>query len=155
MSVTLERPAPQTVSYQEIYDWLYSQAEKLGLQISLVPENEQMQSGMLSLPVHIKGAADAYDHIVKLKKLENTWNDREPRREPPLFLSSAKDPVQIALWDRIDQAALRKMRAADALADAATEADERAALAELRAARADERQAERENEVFNAKKSVA
>lgn len=154
MSVTLERPAPKTVSYQEVYDWLYLQAEKLGLRISLASEDEQMQSGMLTLPVHIEGAADAFDHVIKLKKLEGTWNDREPRHDPSLFLTSAKDPVQRAIWDKIDKAALRKMKAADAVADAVTKAEEQAALAELRAARAEEVSAEAENEALNARKAA-
>ena len=154
MSATLERPAPHTASHQEVYEWLYSQAEKSGLRISLVPEDEQMQSGMLTLPVHIEGARDVYDSILKLKKLENTWNDREPKPQPPLFLTSAKDPVQRAIWDRIDRAVERKMKAADALADAATEAEERRALADLRAARAEEVQAEAENAALDTRKAA-
>ena len=141
-------------SYQEVYNWLYVQAEKLGLRISFVSEDEQMQSGMLTLPVHVADARSIYDSVAKLHKLENTWNDREPRPHPALFLVSVKNPVQRAIWNRIDRAIERKMKAADALADAANKADEKAALAELRAARAEEVSAEAENEALNARKAA-
>ena len=153
-TLTIERSTTQKMSHQEVYDWLHLQAEKFGLRISLLPEDERIESGMLSLPVHIEGATDAYDNILKLKKLENTWNDREPKPSPPLYLTSAKNPVQRAVWDRIDKATLRKMKAADALADAVTEAEERQALAELRAARAEEVQAEAENAVLDTQKDA-
>ena len=153
-TLTLKRSTTQAMSHQEVYDWLYLQAEKLGLRISLSPEDERMESGMLSLPVHVEDATDAYDNILKLKKLENTWNDREPKPSPPLYLTSAKNPVQRAAWDRIDKATLRKMKAADALADATTEAEERHALAELRAARAEEVQAEAENAALDTRKAA-
>ena len=153
MSITLERPVIQA-AHQEVYDWLYLQAEKFGLRISLLPEDERMESGMLTLPVHVEGAKDVFDSILKLKKLENTWNDREPKPSPPLFLVSVKNPVQRAIWDRIDKAVERKMKAADALADAVDEAEERRARAELRAARAEERQAEAENAALDTRKAA-
>lgn len=155
MSATLERSSFQTVGHPEVYDWLYSQAQTLGLRISLMPEDERMESGMLSLPVHVEGAKDVIDSILKLKKLEDSWNDREPQPQPSLFLVSVKDPVQRAIWNRIDKAVERKLKAADALADAADEGEERQALAELRAARAEEVQAEAENAALNTQKSVA
>lgn len=152
MSVTLERPIIQAVDHQEVYDWLFSQAEILGLRISLLPEDERMQSGMLTLPVHVEGAKDVIDSVLKLKKLEDSWNDREPKPPPSLFLVSVKNPVQRAIWNRIDKAVERKMKAADTLADATNEAEERRALAELRAARAEEVQAEAENAALDPQK---
>ena len=153
MSAILERPTTQAV-HQEVYDWLHLQAEEFGLRISLFPEDEKMQSGMLSLPVHVEGAKDAIDSILKLQKLEDAWNDREPQPQPSLFLVSVNNPVQRAIWNRIDKAVERKMKAADTLADAVNEAEERRALADLRAARAEERQAEAENEALNARKAA-
>ena len=135
----------QAAIHQEIYDWLHLQARTFGLQITILSEEEQMQSGMLTLPVYIEGALSVYDNIIKLKKLEETWNDREPQPQPSLFLVSVKNPVQRAIWNRIDRAVERKMKAADALADAVNEAEERQALTELRAARTEEIQAEKEN----------
>ena len=149
MSLTLERPLSQATGSPEVYDWLYDQAEKLGLLISISSEEERMQSGMLTLPVYVEGTLSIYDSVLKLKKLEDSWNDRDPKPQPSLFLVSVKNPVQRAIWNRIDKAVERKMKAADALADAVDEAEERRALAELRAARAEEVQAERENAALN------
>lgn len=154
MSLTLERPVTSAASHEEVYDWLYVQAEKLGLHIFVLSEDERLQSGMLTLPVHVEGALSIYDSVIKLQKLEDTWNDREPKPQPSLFLVSVKNPVQRAIWNRIDKAVERKMKAADAVADAANEAEERRALAELRAARAEEVQAEAENAALDPQKSV-
>ncbi len=155
MSLTLERSTTPTASYQEVYDWLYAQAEKLGLQIFVLSEDEKMQSGLLTLPVYVEGALSIYDSVLKLQKLEDTWNDLEPRPQPSLFLVSVKNPVQRAIWNRVDKAVERKMKAANALADAVDEAEERRALAELRAARLEEKQAEAENEALSSRESVA
>lgn len=124
-----------THSHQEVYDWLHSQAEKLGLHISLLTDEAKLQSGWLYLPVHIEDVVDAYDNALKLQQLEDTWNDREPQPEPPLFLVPAKDPLRQAAWERVTNALQRKMKAVDAFGNATSREEQEKAAAEFQSAK--------------------
>lgn len=144
----------ETTSYtpKEVYEWLRDQSARLGIEMILYPEKARMEGYYLYIPAYLPAAQDAYDYAVNLQKIEDAWNDQEPRRNPPINLISAKSPAQNAVWQRLWDARMRKDKAADAVADAVDEAEERRALAELRAARAEEVQAERENEALETRK---
>ena len=137
----------ETASYapEEIYEWLREQSVDLGIEIVLYPEKAHMAGYYLYIPTYLPDGKDAFDYAVKLQKFEDAWNDQEPRRNPPINLISEKSPAQNRIWQRLWDSRMRKDKAADAVADAATEAEEQQALAELRAARAEEVQAEAEN----------
>lgn len=138
-----------TQSHQEIYDWLNGQAERLGLRVTLLTDEARMQSGWLYLPTHIDGVADAYDNALKLQQLEDTWNDRDPQPEPPLFLVPAKDPLRRAAWERVIQAMQRKINAVDAFGKATTLEDQEKAAAEFQEAK------QAEDELQQAYKPIA
>ena len=127
-------------SYQEVYDWLHAQAEVLSLQVTLLADEATLRHGWLYLPVHIAGVADAYDNAIKLQKLEDTWNDRSPQPEPPLFLISAKDPVRRAAWERVAGALQRKMTAINAFSAATNPEEQERAATEFREAEQDEKE---------------
>ena len=126
MSTTLLAP-----SYKEIHDWLQVQAERLGLRVSLLADEARLKSGWLYLPAHIEGVTDAYDNALKLQQLEDTWNDRDPQPDPPLFLVPAKDPLRQAAWGRGVGALQRKIKAVDAFGTAASREEQERAAAEL------------------------
>ena len=150
----LEKNETTSYSPEEVYEWLRNQSTMLGIEIILYPEKARMEGYYLYVPAYLPAAKDAYDYAVNLQKIEDAWNDQEPRRNPPINLISAKSPAQNAVWQRLWDSRMRKDKAADAVADAANKAEERQALAELRAARAEERQAEAENEALNTRKVV-
>ena len=129
-------------SFEEVYDWLYEQAQLLDIEIVLYPEQASMEGHYLYLPAYLPGGKDAYDYAVKLQKFEDIWNDQEPRPDPLLNLIPAKSPVQNAVWERLWISRERKNEAADAAAAAEGEAAQQKALAELRAARLEEVQAQ-------------
>ena len=146
----------ETASYtpEEIYAWLREQSAILGIKIVLYPEKAHMEGYYLYIPTYLPDGKDAFDYAVKLQKFEDAWNDQEPRPNPPINLISEKSPEQNRIWQRLWDSRMRKDKAADAVADAATDAEEQAALAELRAARAEEVQAEQENTALSQRKSV-
>ena len=121
-------------SYPEVYDRLYAQAKVLGLQVTLQVDEATLRHGWLYLPVYIEGVADAYDNAIKMQKLEDTWNDRSPQPEPPLFLISAKAPLRRAAWDRVAAALQRKINAVSAFGAAANQEEQEKAAAEFREA---------------------
>lgn len=123
-----------TQSYQEVTDWLRAQAESLGLRVTLLTDQATMRSGWLYLPTHIDGVADAYDNALKLQQLEDTWNDRDPQPDPPLFLVPAKDPLRRAAWERVTNALQRKLNAVDAFGKAKSLEEQERAAAEFRQA---------------------
>ena len=141
MSTRLTQLHAQDVDYQKVYDWLYSQAEKLELNVSLLTEDAALQNGWLYLPTHIDGVRDAYDNALKLQKLEDTWNDRVPQPEPPLFLVPARDPSRKAAWERIANAMQRKIQAVDAFGKAANRGEQEKAAAEFQSAEQAEKEA--------------
>ncbi len=128
---------------EEIYEWLQTQAEELGLHVSLQTEKAMLVSGWLYLPVYIENVTDAYDNALKLQQLENTWNDREPQPEPPLFLIPAKHPLRQAAWERVSNALQRKMKAIDAFGKATSREEQEKAAAEFRSAEQAEEQVHR------------
>ena len=130
---------------EEIYQWLREKSAELGIEVVLYPERAYMDAAYFYIPAYLPGGKDAYDYAVKLQKFEDAWNDQEPRPEPPINLIPAKSPAQNAVWERLWRSRERKNEAADAAA-AAVGADEQQALAELRAARAAEMQAEKDYE---------
>ena len=136
MSTTLTADSYQKIgqSYQEVYDWLQAQAKLLGLQVTLLVDEATLRHGWLYLPVYIEGVADAYDNALKLQNLEDTWNDRSPQPEPPLFLISAKNPSRRAAWDRVAGALQRKMTAINDFSAATNLEEQEKAAAEFRAA---------------------
>jgi hypothetical protein len=136
MPTTLTADSDQKTDqrYQKVYDWLHAQAELLGLQVTLQADEATLRHGWLYLPVYIEGASDAYDNAIKLQKLEDTWNDRVPQPEPPLFLVPAKDPIRRAAWDRVAGALQRKINAIDAFSAAANKEEQEKAVAEFREA---------------------
>lgn len=136
MSTTLPAIRSQETdqSYGEVYDWLHAQAEALGLHATLLIDEATLRHGWLYLPAHIEGAMDAYDNALKLQKLEDTWNDREPQPEPPLFLISAKDPLRKAAWERVANAMQRKIEAIDAFSKASSQKEQEQAAAEFKSA---------------------
>lgn len=120
---------------EEIYEWLRHEAEKLGLRVLLFTNEATVRGGWLYLPTHIEGVLDPYANVVKLQQLEDTWNDREPQPELPLYLVPVKDPIRHAAWDRVSNAQERKMQAVAAFGKAASrEEQERAAAAFQQAA---------------------
>jgi len=129
---------------EEIYQWLRDQADRLGLHIVLSEDDARMRSGYLYLSVYIREARDPYDFAVKSQMLEDTWNDREPQPEPPLYLTPEKSPEQRAVWQRLWGSRDRKTEAANTVAEAGDDITQQAALNELRAARAEELRAEKE-----------
>lgn len=96
------------------------------------------------LPVYIREARDSYDFAVKSQALKETWNDQEPRPDPPVYLLPEKSPEQRAVWQRLWESRDRKTKAANAVAEAGDDITQQAALNELRAARAEELRAEKE-----------
>ena len=142
MSTIIAPPRLLETDHQEVYDWLHQQAEKLGLSVSLLTEDATIQNGWLYLPTHIDGVVDAYDNTVKLQKLEDTWNDREPQPKPPLFLVPARDPLRKALWERISHAMQRKLKAVDAFGKAVSQQEQEKAAAEFREAEQTEAEAQ-------------
>ncbi len=129
---------------EEIYRWLYAQSERLGIDLVLYPDKAHMEGYYLYIPAYLPDGKDPYDYAVKLQKFEDAWNDQEPRPSPPINLTPAKSPEQNAAWRRLWAARDRKTIAADAVAEAASDSEQQAALTELRAARAEEVQAEKE-----------
>jgi hypothetical protein len=145
MSTTLPAVSYQKIdqSYQEVYDWLHAQSEVLGLRVTLLMDEATLRHGWLYLPVHIEGVADAYDNVIKLQKLEDTWNDRNSQPEPPLFLISAKDPLRRAVWERVANALQRKLKAVDAFGRAVNQQEQEKAAAEFQDAEQAENEAHR------------
>ena len=94
-----------------------------------------MQSGWLYLPTHVDGVVDAYDNALKLQQLEDTWNDRDPQPDPPIFLVPAKDSLRRAAWERASDAMQRKMRAVDAFGTAQSLEEQEQAAAEFQRAK--------------------
>lgn len=123
-----------TQSHQEVADWLRSQAEKLGLRVTLLTDDATMRGGWLYLPTHIDSVVDAYDNALKLQQLEDTWNDRDPQPDPPLFLVPAKDPLRRAAWERVTNAMQRKLKAVDDFGKATSLEEQEKAAAEFRQA---------------------
>ena len=156
MAIASAPEKEKTVSYTpaEIFEWLQEQSTILGIEIILYPEKAHSDGAYFYIPTYLPDGKDAFDYAIKLQKFEDAWNDHEPRRNPPINLVSEKSPAQNAVWQRLWDARIRKDKAADAVADAANEAEERQALAELRAVRAEERQAEAENEALNTRKAA-
>ncbi len=138
------RPDKIVHGREYIYQWLRDQADRLGLHVVLSEDDARMQSGYLYLPIYIREARDPYDFAVKSQMLEDTWNDQEPQPDPPVYLTPEKSPEQRAVWQRLWEARDRKTEAANAVAEADSNAEQQAALADLRAARAEELQAEKE-----------
>jgi len=120
---------------EEVYEWLRSQAESLGLRTSILTSEAMLQNGWLYLPVHIEGVLDPYDSAIKLQRLEDTWNDREPQPEPPVFLVPAKDPLRQAAWERVSNALQRKINAVEAFGNAVSREDQEKAAAEFQNAK--------------------
>ena len=141
---TLLEPNTALHGREEIYQWLRNQAGRLGFSIILSTDEARMQGGYLYLPVYIREARDPYDFAVKRQALEETWNDQDPRPDPPVYLLPEKSPEQNAIWRWLWEARDRKTEAANAVAEAGSEIEQQAALAGLRAARAEELQAEKE-----------
>ncbi len=150
----LEKEKTVSCTPEEIYEWLREQSAILGIKIVLYPEKAHLDGAYFYIPTYLPDGKDAFDYAVKLQKFEDAWNDQEPRRSPPINLISEKSPEQNRIWQRLWDARMRKDKAADAVADAADEAEERRALAELRAARAEEVQAEAENAALDPQKSA-
>lgn len=136
MSITLAVSSKKNNDiYQDVYDWLHHQAKLFGLQATILADEATLRSGWLYLPIYIEGVADAYDNALKLQKLEDTWNDRTPQPEPPLFLVPAKSPLRGAAWERVANAMQRKMRAVDAFSVAKNLEEQELAAAEFQNAK--------------------
>ena len=148
----LEKEKTASYTAEEIFEWLREQSAILGVEIVLYPEKAHLDGAYFYIPTYLPDGKDAFDYAIKLQKFEDAWNDQEPRRNPPINLVSEKSPAQNRIWQRLWDSRMRKDKAADAVADAVDEAEERQALAELRAARAEEVQAELENEALNTRK---
>ncbi len=146
MTTTLELPKNEARKYEpeEIYRWLQVQAEELGIDLVVYADKSSMEGHYLYIPAYLPGGKDAYDYAVKLQKFEIAWNDQEPRPDPPINLIPAKSPAQNAVWERLWRSRERKNDAADAAAAAEGEDAQQKALAELRAARLEEVQAQEE-----------
>ena len=121
-------------SLEDVYDWLRSQAERLGLRVALLTDEARLQNGWLYLPTHVEGVSDPYDNALKLQHLEDTWNDRQPRPEPPLFLVPAEDPLRQAAYERVTDALRRKLEAVDAFGRATSREEQERAAAEFQQA---------------------
>lgn len=143
---TTVTPMPTTQlapNQQEIYDWLRDEAERIGLHVTMLPEKASLQNGWLYLPMHIDGVVDAYDNALKLQQLEDSWNDRDPQPELPLFLVPEKDPLRQAVWERVANALQRKLKAVDAFGKATNQEEQEKAAAEFRDAEQAENEAHR------------
>ena len=140
---------------QEIYDWIQDYCKQIGIDIVLYGDDAHMKGFYLYIPAYLPDGKDAYDYAVKLHRIENAWNDQEPAPEPPINLISARSPEQRAVQERLWKARERKDEAADAAAEAQGEEEQQRTLNELRAARQEEVQAEKDYEVFYQAKSRA
>ena len=150
MTFTITKPILEEKKYEleEIFQWLNEQASLMQMHITLYTDEAEMKGPYLYLPVYIREARDAYDYAVKSQALEDSWNDRQPRPNPPINLTPEKSPEQRALWERLWLAQERKEEAANLVAGAADEIEQQTALVKLRAARNDELQAEKEYNMF-------
>lgn len=151
-SLALEKKTSANRDPEEIYRWLENQSQKLGIKIVLYPEEARMDGTYFYIPAYLPDGKDPYDYAVKLQKFEDTWNDQEPRPNPPINLTPAKSPEQRSLWQRLWEARDHKVEAANAVAEAGSDREQQAALAELRTARREEIQAEEEYNSFYAQK---
>ncbi|MGI4789077.1 MAG: hypothetical protein ACRYFS_09530 [Janthinobacterium lividum] len=129
-------------NYEKVYAWLREQAAQLGLTITLVPEDARLEGQWLYLPVFIANAVDSYDNALKLQKLEETWNDQEPKQEYSVFLVPTKNPLRRAAMERQADAMQRKVQAITAFGKAATREDQEKAAAEFHAAEQAEQEAQ-------------
>ena len=129
--------------HEKVYAWLREQAEQMGFTITLMPEDARLKGQWLYLPVFIANAVDSYDNALKLQKLEDTWNDQEPKQEHSLFLVPARNPLRRDAMDRQADAIQRKMQAITAFGKAATREDQEKAAAEFRAAEQEEQEAQK------------
>ena len=118
------------------------------LHLTLYMDEAEMKGPYLYLPVYIREARDACDYAVKSQALEDSWNDQQRRPDPPINLTPEKSPKQRELRERLWQAQERKEEAANLVAGAADEIEQQAALVNLRIARNDELQAEKEYNTF-------
>lgn len=132
-----------TETYQEVYDWLHAQADTLGLRVILMTNDAVVRSGLLYLPTHIEGVLDPYTNVLKLQQLEDSWNDREPQPELPLYLVPVKDPIRHAAWDRVSNAQERKMQAVAAFGKAANREEQEQAAEAFRQAEDEEKEVQR------------
>ena len=135
-------------SPQEISAWLYDYSKQIGIEIVVYADKARMEGFYLYLPAYLPGGGDAYDYAVNLQKFEDAWNDQEPTPEPPINLIPARSPEQRAVQEWLWRARNRKNAAADAAADAQGDEEQQRTLTELRAARAEEVQAEQEYEAL-------
>ena len=136
-------PTPLTIqSREEVYRWLREQAKKLGLNVTLLPDDARMEGHWLYLPVYIENVVDSYDNALKLQKLEDTWNDQEPAQEFHVFLVPAKNPLRQAAMERVSNALQRKINAVDAFGKAANREQQEKAAAEFRDAERAENEAQ-------------
>lgn len=140
---------------EEIYEWIHEQSRRLDIDIVLYTQEASMEGPYLYIPAYLPGGKDAYDYAVKLRKFENSWNDQEPRPNPPINLIPERSPEQQAVWERLWKARERKTESADAVAAAVGEEEQQKSLSELRAARAAEVQAEADYENLYLPKSPA
>jgi len=82
-------------SVSEILDWLQAEANARNIPLKIFQEQVEERKGVyfvVGVPVRIEGDDEAYDEAKLLTKLENAWNDREPRPEKLLFLLPAGLP---------------------------------------------------------------
>ena len=146
MSITASADTKKEVrekSYEDVYEWLRRQAENLGLRVLLLTQDASLRGGWLYLPTHLEGVLDPYENAIKLQKLEDTWNDREPQPEPPLYLVPVKDPARHAAWNQISDAQERKMQAVAAFGKAASREEQERAAEAFRQAEDEEQEVQR------------
>ncbi len=134
-------------SRQEIYGWLSKEAERLGIQATLITHGANMSDGRLYLRVYIGNAADAYDEASKLQELEGSWNYQEPDPQPHIFLLPADEgdrPEQAEAYAPIQQAVDRYHDAFDAFCTAGSPEEAQKALKEMENAKTAELEAARQ-----------
>ncbi len=82
-------------SISEMLDWLQAEAEARNISIKIYRDQVEQRQEIyffVGVPVRIEGMENVYDESKVMTKLQNAWNDREPRPDKLLFLLPAGLP---------------------------------------------------------------
>lgn len=74
----------------DVMQFLKNQAKSLGLEIWLHESLLQHDGDFLYVPAHIE-LTDAFERAQQLQKLEDKWNNEEPKRYPRIMIVPTKD----------------------------------------------------------------
>ncbi len=135
------------INRSEIYAWLAEKAKNLGIEAVLITHQAKVYEGRFYLPVYIANSTDAYDDVVKLQELENTWNYQKPEPHSRIFLLPADEdekPGSAEAYAPVQQAIDSYYDAFDAFRAAGSSEEAQKALQEMEAAKASELEASKQ-----------